>query len=287
MKVFSNEANVIPRSLLLLLVSAACGGGGSGTITPPPPPAPPPSCQTTVPANGSIAGLPDGYYSAARAKCGAELSAVLHQIVRVQRVLGYTSARDSLYAFVDRGNLETIVDIYAGRLATGVNSRATALQFGFNTEHSWPRSRGAENDPALSDLNHIFTADSTANSSRSNHPYGIVTGTVSWTSSGSQSEVSRVGRDASGGIVFEPRASKRGDIARALLYFHVRYKTQAPSGFSLQNFNKERALLLAWHAEDPPDAYERARNAAVYRAQGNRNPFIDWPEFVTAIGTFD
>lgn len=265
-------------------VTLASCGGSNGTTTQPPPPPPPPSCQTAVPANGSVSGLPDNYYIAARAKCGADLVAALHQIVRTQRVLGYTFARDSLYAFVDRGNMAVIVDIYAGKPANGVTTRATALQFGFNTEHAWPRSRGAENDPALSDLNHLFTADSAANFNRSNHPFGIVAGTVSWTSPNVSGEVSRVGLNATGAIVFEPRPSKRGDLARALLYFYVRYRPQPPSGFSLQNFNRERELLLAWHAADPPDDYERARNAAVYRAQGNRNPFIDWPAFASQIG---
>ena len=267
------------------VVVASCSSGGSNDgITPPPPPPPPPTCTTAVPANGTISGLPDNYYQGAKSKCGADLVAALHQIVRTQRVLGYTFARDSLYAFVDRGNIAVIVDVYAGKVATGVVSRATAAQFGFNTEHAWPRSRGAENDPALSDLNHIFTSDEQANSNRLNYPYGIVTGTPSWSSTPVNGESSKLGFDAGGAIVFEPRASRKGDLARALLYFYVRYKPQPPSGFSLQNFTKERELLLAWHAADPPDDYERARNANVYRAQGNRNPFIDWPAFATAIG---
>jgi endonuclease I len=269
---------------LLPAVFWACSGSSNNGVTTPPPPPPPPACNTTVPGNGTIAGLPDNYYATAAAKCGADLVNALHQIIRNQRTLGYTFARDSLYGFVDRGNMSVIVDLYAGRVATGVNSRVTALQNSFNTEHAWPRSRGAENDPALSDLNHIFTSDSAANFNRSNHPYGLVTGTVSWTSTGAGSEVSRLGFNSTGGIVFEPRPSRRGDLARALLYFYVRYKPQPPSNFSLQNFSRERDLLFAWHAADPPDDYERARNNAVYRAQGNRNPFIDWPQFATAIG---
>jgi deoxyribonuclease I len=274
------------RSWLALALAAlsACGGGSSNDgITPPPPP-PPPTCNTAVPANGSITGLPNNYYVSATGKCGANLVAALHQVVKNHRVLGYTFARDSLYAFVDRGNMAEIVDVYAGKVATGVVSRATAAQFGFNTEHAWPRSRGAENDPALSDLNHLFTSDETANTNRNNHPFGVVTGQVSWSTTPVNGEQSKLGFDATGAIVFEPRASRRGDLARALFYFYVRYKPQPPSGFSLQNFTKERELLLAWHAADPPDDYERARNNAVYRAQGNRNPFIDWPVFATAIG---
>ena len=43
------------------------------------------------------------------------------------------------------------------------------------------------------------------------------------------------------------------------------------------------STLLAWHEQDPPDAFEINRNNVVYSYQGNRNPFIDHPEFVEYI----
>jgi len=52
------------------------------------------------------------------------------------------------------------------------------------------------------------------------------------------------------------------------------------------------STLLAWHRAFPPSDYERARNNAIYAgvtvggttyAQGNRNPFIDFPQFADAI----
>ncbi len=262
------------------LLLAACGGGTTGPDNGPPPG----GCTTTPPA------VADGYYEAARNRCGAALLTALHEIVRGQRVLGYTFARDSLYAYIDRGDRAWIVDVYTGREAVGVTTRATALQHRINTEHIWPRSRGAENDPALSDLHHLFSADSAANERRQNFPFGMVRGTVLWTSPDppAPGEVSRLGyaNGNSGQIVFEPRPGKRGDIARALLYFYTRYNTQRPAGYSLQNFVQERDLLLAWAAEDPPDAWERARNDGVQRAQGNRNPYIDWPALITLIPEF-
>lgn len=265
----------------LLLLAAACSGGGS-TVGPTPPP--PGNCTTAPPA------VANGYYEAARNRCGAALLTAVHEIVRGQRILGYTLARDSLYAFVDRGNLSAIVDLYTGRSVPGVTTRATAAANQINTEHIWPRSRGAENDPALSDLHHLFSSDEAANSQRSNFPFGAVRGTVLWTSSNppSPGDVSRVGyaNGNSGQIVFEPRPSKRGDIARALLYFYTRYNAQRTTGYSLANFAFERDLIIAWAREDAPDAYERARNDAVQRAQGNRNPYVDWPELLTLIPDF-
>ncbi len=266
----------------LLALSVASCSNASSAVGPPPPP--PDSCTTTPP---NVAG---GYYAAAANRCGAALLSSIHQIIRGQRLLGYTSARDSLYAFIDRGNRPWIVDLYTGREAVGVTTRASAAANRINTEHTWPRSFGAENDPSLSDLHHLFSSDETANSQRSNFPFGIVRGTVLWTSSNppTPGDVSRRGyaNGNSGVIVFEPRRSVRGDIARALLYFYTRYNAQRPGGYNLGNFAFERDLLVAWAREDPPDAWERARNEGIFRAQGNRNPYIDWPELLELIQGF-
>ena len=244
------------------------------------------TCAGSVPPD-TVAGLPAGYYAAARGRCGTELIAALHTIVRANhRVLGYTLARDSMYANIDDpDNDDVIEDIYVGRRAAGVNSRASALIADFNAEHTWPQSRGAQEDPAMSDLHHLFSSDETANSRRSNNPFGTVTGAVVW-SGGTGTEVSRLGYDAGGALGFEPRRPRRGDVARALLYFYVRYRATPTASFTLANFNREEATLVRWAQEDPPSAFERQRHDLVFRAQGNRNPFIDWPEFVTAIGDF-
>ena len=266
---------LLATSLMALGGLACSGGEGAGTTGP----TPPPNTCTTAPPTAQAT-----YYAAARNRCGTALLTTLQQLVRGQRLLGYTAARDSLYAFIDRGDRPAIIDAYTGRVATGVTTRATAAAAGINTEHLWPRSRGAEGDPALSDLHHLFSSDEAANAQRSNFPFGLVRGTVLWTSPNPRTpgDVSRLGyaNGNTGPIVFEPRPSVRGDIARALLYFHLRYHTDRPAGYSLTNFAFERDLLLAWAREDAPDSWERARNDGVQRAQGNRNPFIDWPELL-------
>jgi hypothetical protein len=43
------------------------------------------------------------------------------------------------------------------------------------------------------------------------------------------------------------------------------------------------SVLLAWHRQDPVDAVERRRNEVVFAAQGNRNPFIDHPEWAGCV----
>lgn len=230
--------------------------------------------------------LPAGYYGTAQGKTGAALLAALDRIVCRARVLGYDAARDSMYARVeDPDNDDLLADVYVGRVAT-VNSRATAATANFNTEHSWPQSRGSLNDPAMSDIHHLFPSDETANSRRSNLPFGVVVGTPTWTSPDpdGDGDVSKQGRDANGAEVFEPRNAKKGDIARAIFYFYARYNSRRTPNFTLENFNIEEATLIQWAAADPPDTFERQRNSLAFRAQGNRNPFVDRPEFVEAVG---
>lgn len=241
-----------------------------------------------APAFRADTALPAGYYSTAEGKTGAALLAALDRIVCRARVLGYDAARDSMYARVeDPDNDDLLADIYVGRVAT-VNSRATAATANFNTEHSWPQSRGALNDPAMSDIHHLFPSDETANARRSNLPFGVVVGTPTWVSPDpdNDGDVSKQGRDANGTEVFEPRNAKKGDIARAIFYFYTRYNGRRTPNYSLQNFIIEEATLIQWHTADPPDAFERQRNSLAFRAQGNRNPFVDRPEFVAAIGDF-
>jgi endonuclease I len=100
---------------------------------------------------------------------------------------------------------------------------------------------------------------------------------------------------------FEAWGHRRGDIARAVLYMAIRYEGDAHPGTGQSEPDLEltdnRSLivitsaspaymgllstLLAWHQADPPDAAEQERNEVIYSFQGNRNPFIDHPEWAT------
>jgi endonuclease I len=274
--------------LYAVSITAVAGGGpysGCYSISLAP-------CTARTPhAFGGDTTAPAGYYANAEGKTGATLLAALHTIIDGHRSFDYTTARDSLYAVVDDpDDDDIIVDLYVGRAAT-INSRSSAAAANINAEHTWPRSRGADIEyPAGTDLHMLMSADEDANGQRLNYPFGIITGSVLWESpvvSGTP-ERSRRGYNAAGQIVFEPRASRRGDIARALLYFYVRYRNDAPDApaFALGNFNIEESALILWSQQDPVDAFERARHARVYRVQLNRNPFIDHPEYVTAVGDF-
>jgi hypothetical protein len=218
-----------------------------------------------------------------------------------QRTFQYDSARGWLYQSVDDPDSNNVItDVYVGRSANivrrvldGLDNDATDANF--NAEHIWPQSCGANVEVstaapngARGDLHNLLSSDGPANSARSNNPFGPVTGTPTFTTTPPTgiTEVSRRGPGAGGVVFFEPRASRRGDIARAIFYFYVRYAATNPDSVSLANFNREEATLRQWAAADPVDDFERARNDVVYLVQRNRNPFIDDPGLLARIADF-
>jgi endonuclease I len=219
------------------------------------------------------------YYAPAQGKQGAELLRALHLIVRTGHVdRGYAQARDEMFGDVDDLDGDNrIEDIFTGDVYGPITGRKDAFDRGLNTEHTWPQSKGATGI-AQSDLHHLRPSDIRTNQTRGSHPYGDVV-RVEW-SVGEGARQARLGVDALGETVFEPYGDVKGDIARGLLYFYTRYAQSRPGDFTLENFRHELPTLLRWHNADPVTDSERARNDAVQRVQGNRNPFVDRPEFV-------
>lgn len=198
---------------------------------------------------------------------GNELkSRLLKYVSEKHRSLGYTGARNVLFSKLDnKGGKVTCV--YTGRVVTCNGIPDAGGSQSMNTEHTWPKSLGAGSDPAKSDLNHLFPTDTYANSIRSSYPFGVVKN-PEWSQGGS----------AFDGDVFMPRADHRGNVARAMFYFSVRYSKALDA--------RQESVLREWHKADPVDEAEKTRNEGVFAAQGNRNPFIDRPEFVDRITDF-
>lgn len=229
-------------------------------------------------SQGSFGARSASDYDGAQGKTGQVLLAALKQAVSAHKDLGYDGARDAMFKDVDDLDNDNVVEcVYTGRTVANVTNRGTAYQNGkgLNAEHTWPQSKGAEG-AAKADLHHLFSTDCVANSTRGSFPFGTVA-SQDWAEGGS-----RRGTDAQGRIVFEPRPEHRGNVARALLYFYTVYGQRA----SLDNFRVEEETLKRWHVEDPVDAAEKARNELVFKIQGNRNPYVDRPEFVQAVGEF-
>ena len=86
------------------------------------------------------------------------------------------------------------------------------------------------------------------------------------------------GDNRNGEKVFQPRAERRGDVARIVFYFSVRWGIDIGSD--------EEDALRRWHREDPVDIDERGRNTAAHSIQGTRNVFIDCPDLVNRISDF-
>lgn len=224
----------------------------------------------------------DRYYARAQGKEGAELLRALHLIVRTGHVdRGYAQARDELFDDIaDLDGDNHIEDMFTGERYGPITGRKQAFDHGLNTEHTWPQSKGATG-MAQSDLHHLHPADIRTNERRGSMPYGDVVKSE-W-SVGEGARQAKLGVDALGERVFEPRADIKGDVARGLLYFYTRYAQSRPSDFTLENFRHELPTLLRWHQADPVTDAERARNDAVQQVQGNRNPFVDRPDFVDRV----
>jgi endonuclease I len=204
-----------------------------------------------------------------------KLRAALHDIVKDHQSLGYNRARAAIFK-TGLTNSHKIECVYTGRMTEPNGSLGPG---GMNTEHSWPQSRGANREPARSDLHHLFPVDAQMNSTRGDFLFGDVT-----CLHGGNEECnveqggSALGQTEDGPMAFEVRTQKRGDIARAQFYFAVRYKLTIPP--------KTEETLKAWHHEDPPDDEETLRNDKIEERQNNRNPFVDRPAFVDAISDF-
>jgi endonuclease I len=167
----------------------------------------------------------------------------------------------------------------------------------YNREHSFPRSWfGGEVNPMNTDVHHIFPTDGYVNSKRSSYPYGEVSSSTYSSQNGS---LVGSGTSAQGytSTVFEPIDEFKGDLARAYFYMATRYENiitgwennstysdAVLNGSSDQVFESWMlALLKKWHNQDPVSQKELDRNIAAEAYQGNRNPFVDHPEFVTEI----
>lgn len=215
------------------------------------------------------------YYNTTQNLSGQALkTALTSRISTGTTTLTYSGARDEMFMNIDNqkfngqnASVNTLECIYTGRLATNYASRTDCQNNdNFNTEHTFPQSLFSSATPMLSDLHHIFPTDNTANNTRGNSPFGTVS-SATW----------QVGGSKFGGGKFEPRDVQKGRTARAMMYFVLRY--QDYSCF----LQPQESILRQWHKQFLPNTIDKNRNAAIYTAQGNRNPFVDYPQFVDRI----
>lgn len=189
---------------------------------------------------------------------------------------GYVIARDSMFMSYDNEKVNgagaavnTIECVYTGRKAVGYIDRTDCqTNYNFNTEHTWPQNFFNSLEPMRADLFHLFPTDELANNARGSLPFGVVNNPT-WTQGGSKGD----------NTLFEPRDVHKGRTARAMFYFVLRYQNYG-------NFlNSQEGILRQWHAVFPPDASEMLRCSQIAQLQLNRNPFIDYPQFIERISS--
>src|SRR5690606_29294742 len=122
-----------------------------------------------------------------------------------------------------------------------------------NVEHTWPQSKFGGRDRGMqkADLHHLFPTDSQMNSIRGNNPFGDVVREKTTL----KCQISKFGYNEAGQLVFEPPMNHKGNVARALFYFSIRY--------GLRIDRNQEAALREWHELDPVDAEEIERNLEI------------------------
>ncbi|SHL44752.1 Por secretion system C-terminal sorting domain-containing protein [Chryseobacterium polytrichastri] len=252
----------------------------------------------------AFAQIPTGYYNGTTGLSGPALKTKLSQIItNGHQDNGYNGLWAGYQTTdIDRTyeNDGTILDMYSENptgpdpynFNYGTSQCGTYSSEGncYNREHVVPQSLFNQGLPMRSDIHFIRATDGKVNGMRSNYPYGKV-GSASFTSLNGSKLGTSISPNYSG-IVFEPIDAFKGDIARMILYFVTRYESQL-AGFSSGNMLGGSAFpglqqwelnqLLAWNALDPVSSAEEIRNNASYVYQGNRNPYIDHPEYVDQI----
>lgn len=221
------------------------------------------------------------YYINTQGKTGAKLKSSLHEIISEHEVLTYSEVWEALkITDEDPNNPNNVLLFYSGI------SRSKNANGGdpgeWNREHVWAKSHGefgTSMGPGT-DIHHLRATDVQVNSSRSNLDFD----------NGGNSINNCTGcfKDNDS---FEPPNHVKGDVARMLFYMAVRYEQGDKVDLELNNnvnngsnpYHGKISVLLEWHKQDPVDELEKNRNEKIYLIQGNRNPFIDNPEWATMI----
>ncbi len=235
------------------------------------------------------------YYQSALGQNGSQLKTSLHNIIDNHTIQSWP-LWGAFFSTDNRGG--DVWDIYSdvpggsasysytlGNDACGqYNSEGDC----YNHEHLWPKTYFNDALPMANDLHHVYPTDGWVNNKRGSLPFGE-TSSNGYTSQNGSKVAGSNSYSNYNGDVFEPIDSFKGDVARVMFYMSTRYQGEDNSWGSWPMANKAVltsdaiALLLQWHNDDPVSQKELDRNNAVQSIQGNRNPFIDYPEFAECI----
>lgn len=243
---------------------------------------------SVMPALPMLAQIPEGYYSSLKGKKGAELKTAIHDIIKKANVLEYGSGRGKTwwgFWSTDRNENGYFIDRYSAEREWVKSTSQGAPGAGMNIEHSFPKSwwGGAKNQ-AYEDLYNLMPCESRINSTKSNYPMGkVVSGDKGngWT---------KVGKGDDNKWYWEPADPWKGDFARGYMYMATAYQDYNWVGTQALQILQQGAyptlqkwaytLYIQWAKADKPDALEIKRNNDVAKIQGNRNPYVDFPNLM-------
>jgi len=255
-----------------------------------------------------------GYYATVITSSPAQLRSTLHNLIDDHTKVPYTATATDTWDVLERAeqdplNTSRILDIYKNISYAKVGGGNNF----YNREHTWPKSLGFPTDGAdnyaFSDTHMLMASDIAYNGDRDNLPFDDCSAacteltTQNYAGQGGGSGVFPGNSNWYNGSVFQVWARKKGDVARAVLYMDLRYEggTNGRTGRAEPNlqltdnlaqvvqssgptaYMGKLSTLLRWSAEDPPTEAERLRNDLIFSFQGNRNPFVDHPEWLNCI----
>lgn len=221
------------------------------------------------------------YYETAAGLQGEALKAELHEIIDDHTQLSYSQVWDALKTTdEDPNNPNNVLLLYTGE------SRSKALNGGnvgdWNREHVWAKSHGNFGTAmgAGTDIHHLRPTDVQVNGLRGNLDFDYGGSAVSGCDGCLRTATS-----------WEPPDEVKGDVARMLFYMAVRYESGDAVDLELNDlvnngstpYHGKISVLLEWHEQDPVSAWEQQRNEKIEDIQGNRNPFVDYPEWAESI----
>ncbi len=236
-----------------------------------------------------FAQIPSGYYDSAIGKKQAELKTALHLIVMKATPPGYGSGASSTWGAFPKTDIRpedgTVWDMYS---SNHIAFNGTSAASGMNIEHSVANSWwGGTTGQTYNDLFNLNPSNSSANSSKGSWPIAVVDISTTYTNG-----VIKVGKSSSrpGGTIdaWEPADEYKGDFARSYMYMVTSYEDFSAkwTGNSVNQLDNNTYpvfeqwtvdLFLKWCAQDPVSQKEIDRNNEIYKIQGNRNPYIDYP----------
>lgn len=243
---------------------------------------------SVMPALPMLAQIPEGYYSSLKGKKGAELKTAIHDIIKKANVLEYGSGKGKTwwgFWSTDRNENGYFIDRYSAEREWVKSTSQGAPGAGMNIEHSFPKSWwGGATVPAYKDLYNLMPCESKINRTKSNFPMGIVV------SGDKGNGWTKVGEGTDGKKYWEPAAPWKGDFARGYMYMATAYQDYNWKGEQALQILQQGAyptlqkwaykLYIQWAKADKPDALEIKRNNDVAKIQGNRNPYVDFPNLM-------